>query len=81
MIDPFDSDHWLYGTGATIYGGRDLLKWDSTRNVTLKSLADGIEETSVQSLISPPTGPSLISALGDIQGQCQWQLHQANTNV
>lgn len=68
VIDPFDSNHWLYGTGATIYGGHDLLKWDSARNVTLKSLADGIEETSVQSLISPPTGPPLISALGDIQG-------------
>ncbi len=70
VIDPFDSNHWLYGTGATIYGGHDLLQWDSVRNVTLKSLADGIEETSVQSLISPPTGPHLISALGDIQGSC-----------
>jgi len=26
VIDPFDSNHWLYGTGATIYGGHDLLK-------------------------------------------------------
>lgn len=69
VIDPFDSNHWLYGTGATIYGGHDLLKWDTTRNVTLESLADGIEETSVQGLISPPTGPSLISAVGDIEGK------------
>ncbi|KAG8710306.1 hypothetical protein FRC11_004653 [Ceratobasidium sp. 423] len=61
VIDPFDSDHWLYGTGATVYGGRDLTKWDSAHNVTLKSLADGIEETAVQSLISPPTGANLIS--------------------
>ncbi|KAI0078942.1 Oligoxyloglucan reducing end-specific cellobiohydrolase [Panus rudis PR-1116 ss-1] len=67
-IDPFDSNHWLYGTGATIYGGHDLLKWDTTHNVTIKSLADGLEETSVQSLISPPVGPSLISAVGDIGG-------------
>ncbi|KAJ7867682.1 hypothetical protein B0H14DRAFT_2268859, partial [Mycena olivaceomarginata] len=37
-------------------------------NVSISSLADGIEETSVQGLISPPTGPSLIFALGDIQG-------------
>lgn len=62
VIDPLDSNHWLYGTGATIYGGRDLLKvslafshsmatnltankWDTAHNVTLKSLADGIEGT------------------------------------
>lgn len=67
-IDPFDSDHWLYGTGATIYGGHDLTKWDTIHNVTLKSLADGIEETSIQNLVSPPTGPSLLSAVGDIGG-------------
>ncbi|KAI0348095.1 family 74 glycoside hydrolase [Trametopsis cervina] len=68
-IDPFDSNHWLYGTGATIYGGHDLLKWDVTpRNITLKSLADGIEETAVQALLSPPTGPPLLSALLDLEG-------------
>ncbi|KAI0704899.1 hypothetical protein BC835DRAFT_1410239 [Cytidiella melzeri] len=68
-IDPFDSNHWLYGTGATIYGGHDLLQWDTTaRTVTLKSLADGVEETSVQALISPPTGPPLVSGVGDIEG-------------
>ncbi|KAI0090994.1 hypothetical protein BDY19DRAFT_984055 [Irpex rosettiformis] len=64
VIDPFDSNHWLYGTGETIYGGHDLLKWDSTHNVTLKSLADGIEEDAVQSLISPPSGAHLLSAVG-----------------
>ncbi|KAJ7655091.1 hypothetical protein DFH06DRAFT_1413528 [Mycena polygramma] len=68
VIDPFDSNHWLYGTGATIYGGHNLKLWDTTHNVSISSLADGIEETSVQALISPPTGASLISALGDIQG-------------
>ncbi|KAF8912846.1 hypothetical protein CPB84DRAFT_1700334 [Gymnopilus junonius] len=68
VIDPFDSNHWLYGTGATLYGGHNLLQWDSAYNVSISSLADGIEETSVQSLISPPTGPSLLSAVGDIGG-------------
>ncbi|KAF7339698.1 Carbohydrate-binding module family 1 protein [Mycena sanguinolenta] len=68
VIDPFDSNHWLYGTGETIYGGHNLKTWDTTHNVSISSLADGIEETSVQALISPPTGANLISALGDIQG-------------
>ncbi|TFY77051.1 hypothetical protein EWM64_g6961, partial [Hericium alpestre] len=76
-IDPFDSDHWLYGTGATILGGHDLTAWDTTGNITLKSLADGIEETSVQGLISPPTGPSLISAVGDDGGFVHTDLNKA----
>lgn len=67
-IDPFDSNHWLYGTGETIYGGHDLLNWDSIHNVTIESLADGVEETSIQGLISPPTGAHLISAIGDVGG-------------
>ncbi|EEA20033.1 hypothetical protein TMatcc_000007 [Talaromyces marneffei ATCC 18224] len=67
-IDPFDSNHWLYGTGATIYGGHDLLKWDSNHNVTVKSLAVGIEEMAVLGLISPPGGPPLLSAVGDDGG-------------
>lgn len=67
-IDPFDSNHWLYGTGGTIYGGHDLLKWDTTHNVTLKSLADGVEECAILGLISPPAGPHLISAVGDNGG-------------
>ncbi|KAH7326823.1 hypothetical protein B0J17DRAFT_581043 [Rhizoctonia solani] len=68
-INPFDSNHWLYGTGATIYGGHDLTKWDSSsRNITLKSLADGVEETAVLALISPTSGPNLLSGVGDIGG-------------
>jgi len=67
-IDPFDSNHWLYGTGATIYRGHDLLKWDTVHNVTLKSLATGIEETAVLALLTPPGGPPLLSAVGDIGG-------------
>lgn len=67
-IDPFDSNHWLYGTGGTIYGGYDLLKWDTTHNITLKSLADGMEETAIQALLSPPTGPNLLSAMLDLEG-------------
>ncbi|KAI9050188.1 hypothetical protein LZ554_006329 [Drepanopeziza brunnea f. sp. 'monogermtubi'] len=67
-IDPFDSNHWLYGTGATIYGSHDLLNWDTSHSVTVKSLANGLEETSVQSLLVVPGGPPLLSAVGDIGG-------------
>ena len=66
-IDPFDSNHWLYGTGLSVYGGHNLLNWDTVHNVSIAVLANGIEETSVQALIAPP-GESLVSALGDIGG-------------
>ncbi|KIM24194.1 glycoside hydrolase family 74 protein [Serendipita vermifera MAFF 305830] len=69
VIDPFDSNHWLYGTGATVQGGRDLLSWDTAHNVTLKSYAAGIEETAVLGLISPPSGTAhLLSVVADIGG-------------
>ncbi|WP_405450712.1 1,4-beta-glucanase [Streptomyces achromogenes] len=58
-VDPYDSAHLLYGTGATVYGTYDLVHW--TPRVR------GLEETSVRQLISPPAGPAhLISANGDI---------------
>ena len=66
-IDPFDSNHWLYGTGESVYGGHDLLNWDTKHNVSISVLANGIEETSVQDLIVPP-GQSLVSSMGDIAG-------------
>ncbi len=67
-IDPFNSNRMLYGTGATIYGSDDLTNWDTGGTISISVKASGLEETSVQDLISPPQGASLISALGDIGG-------------
>lgn len=67
-IDPFDSNHWLYGTGLTVYGGHDLTKWDTTHNISIQSLADGIEEFSVQNAVSAPGGSELLVAVGDDNG-------------
>jgi xyloglucan-specific exo-beta-1,4-glucanase len=66
-IDPFDSNHWLYGTGLTVFGGHDLVNWDTKHNVSISVLAKGIEETSVQALAAP-AGQSMVSAMGDIGG-------------
>ena len=58
-VDPYDSKHIVYGTGATLYGTRDLKHWAPQIR--------GLEETSVRHLISPPTGAAhLLSGLGDI---------------
>ncbi|MFI9764567.1 1,4-beta-glucanase [Streptomyces sp. NPDC051963] len=58
-LDPYDSKHLVYGTGATLYGTRDLKHWAPQIR--------GLEESSVRQLISPPAGKAhLISGLGDI---------------
>jgi xyloglucan-specific exo-beta-1,4-glucanase len=67
-IDPFNSDRMFYGTGATIYGTTNLTAWDNGGTVKIASMAMGVEEASVQDLISPPSGANLYSALGDIGG-------------
>ncbi len=69
-IDPFNSNRMMYGTGATVYGSDNLTVWDqsSTSQITVKVMAQGIEETAVLDLISPPSGAPLVSALGDIGG-------------
>ncbi|KAK9788553.1 putative Xyloglucanase [Seiridium cardinale] len=67
-IDPHDSDHWLYGTGLTIYGGYDLTNWDTVHNISIQSLADGIEEFAVQDLASVPGGSELLAAIYDVDG-------------
>ncbi|MDQ0583793.1 exo-alpha-sialidase [Streptomyces rishiriensis] len=58
-VDPYDSGHVVFGTGATLYGTRDLKHW--------APWIRGLEETSVRQLISPPAGEAhLISGLGDV---------------
>ena len=58
-VDPCDSRHVVYGTGATLFGTRDLTHWSPWIR--------GLEETAVHVLISPPVGEAhLLSALGDV---------------
>ncbi|HEY0789517.1 MAG TPA: sialidase family protein, partial [Chthoniobacterales bacterium] len=68
-IDPFDSNHVVYGTGQTIWNTNNMTAFDggATTNWTID--AQGFEETVVLSLISPPSGPAnLLSQVGDICG-------------
>jgi len=68
-IDPFNSDHMLYGTGATMFGTHNFTAWDINGMVNISVAAVGIEETAVQDLISPPAGTAhLISAIADNGG-------------
>ena len=67
-IDPFNSNRFFYGTGATLFGSTNLTNWDSGASFTIKPFVGGLEETAVNGLISPPTGAPLVSALGDLDG-------------
>lgn len=67
-IDPFDSDRFMYGTGATIYGSDNLTNWDSDTTVDIEVKVHGLEETSINDLAAPPEGPPLVSVMGDIGG-------------
>lgn len=65
-IDPFQSGHVLYGTGETMWGTTEAAR--PTEPIHWTVAANGIEETAVLGLLSPPSGPALFSALGDISG-------------
>jgi len=67
-IDPFNSARMMYGTGATVFGTENLTNWDSGSQFTIKPMVQGLEETAVNDLASPPSGAPLLSALGDIGG-------------
>ena len=71
-IDPFDPDHVVYGTGATVFGS-----YDATRAQTHWSTlaVGGIEETAVNDLVSPPVGPcQVVSVQSDVGGFCHRDL-------
>lgn len=75
-IDPFDSNHVVYGTGATLYGTYDMTKFDSGAKFRIDVEAQGVEETAVLDLISLPNG-NIVSGLGDIGGFVHTDISQS----
>ncbi|KAL2836726.1 hypothetical protein BJY01DRAFT_221634 [Aspergillus pseudoustus] len=69
LIDPSDSDHLLYGTGATIWATDSLSRADKNKSPEWYIQAEGIEESVALAMASPNGGPShLLTGLGDING-------------
>jgi hypothetical protein len=83
-VDPFDSNHVVYGTGATLYGTDDMgaISGGGTVNFSA-SASKGIEETSVKALLVPngSSGCKVISALGDLGGFCHTSLTRSPTDT
>ena len=67
-VDPFNTNNFLYGTGATLFGSTDANNWGTGTLSHISVMANGIEETSVTDLAVPPSGPMLLSGVGDIRG-------------
>jgi len=67
-IDPHNPDRAWYVTGATIWGTQDLRAADRGGTTNWLPRAEGLEETAVLDLVSPPAGAPLVSGLGDIGG-------------
>lgn len=79
-IDPFDSNHAIFGSGETLWDTQNLLLTDINEQPVFSVGAyasapsgvrpvpggSSIEETVVLGLASPPTGAYLLSAVGDI---------------
>jgi photosystem II stability/assembly factor-like uncharacterized protein len=76
-IDPFNSDVMMYGTGATLYGSKNLTAWDKNQRVRIEVMAEGVEECAILDLVSPTEGAHLISGMGDIGGFVHKDLNRA----
>ena len=72
MIDPTDSNHLLYATGATVFATHNLSAADSATVQGQGPYWDvegqGVEECAVLALISPSAGAHLLSGTGDVGG-------------
>jgi hypothetical protein len=68
QIDPFNSDRAWYVTGYGVFSCANLTASDSGGTVNWNFTSDGLEETVPLGLASPPTGPYLLSQVGDQGG-------------
>lgn len=65
-INPFDANHLVYTTGATLYSTKDIA--NKAKNIVWQPWTKGIEQTAIITLNSLPKGPLLLSGFGDISG-------------
>lgn len=67
-ISPFDSNKVWFTTGYGIWNCTNLTASDCGKPTRWFFADDGLEETVPLALASPPTGPHLLSGVGDIDG-------------
>jgi hypothetical protein len=67
-IDPFDGDQAIYGTGYGLWRTTDLSRADAGKSIDWGFDVEGLEETVPIDIASPPAGPHLLAAVGDVGG-------------
>jgi photosystem II stability/assembly factor-like uncharacterized protein len=67
-IDPFNRSRVLYVTGQGIWWSDNVTDTDARLPADFVFRNEGLEETVALDLASPPSGPPLLSALGDVAG-------------
>ena len=67
-IDPFNPGRVMYVTGQGIWATEDATAADSDKPTHWTFLDRGLEETVIHGLVSPPSGPPLLSVMGDLCG-------------
>jgi photosystem II stability/assembly factor-like uncharacterized protein len=67
-IDPFDSSHAMVVSGGGVWATEDLEAADAGKPTHWYFSSRNLEETAVRDIVSPPEGPLLLSAMGDICG-------------
>ena len=67
-IDPFNTNRAFYVTGQGIWMTADAGNATADKPTHWKFTNRNLEETVAQTLISPPSGPTLLSGVGDICG-------------
>eukprot|EP01042_Synura_sphagnicola_P030331 gene30331-39084_t len=67
-INPFDANELVYGTGYGVWRTRELGALDTGGTVNFHFVDDNFEETVILGVESPPAGPRLLMAAGDVAG-------------
>ena len=76
-VDPFNSAYAAYTTGATIYKTHNLTDVERGETIDWRTWVEGIEQTAVLSMVSPPKGAHLVSGFADIGGFAHFYLDKS----
>jgi len=78
-MDPFNDNNVSYGTGATVYTTTDFTNAKKNAVTHWAPNVRGFEETAINDIEAPPAGPGipqLLTALGDLGGFTQDDIHE-----